>query len=122
MSSASDSAFSHLSENLEKELVKLCTLLSNKSRMRVLMVLMKNGTMNVSELCKHLQAAQPGVSHHLKLLREAGILSRKQSGRHNYYSVEPSPFLNIFEHLFDAFKKTGDANLRVDDFLISKKR
>ena len=33
--------------------------------------------------------SQPTVSHHLKLLQEAGILGREQRGRWAYYSLRP---------------------------------
>jgi ArsR family transcriptional regulator len=33
--------------------------------------------------------SQPTVSHHLKLLHEAGILNREQRGRWVYYSLRP---------------------------------
>lgn len=41
----------------------------------------------VCDLEEHLTLSQPTVSHHLKVLSEAGLLDRRQEGRWAYYSV-----------------------------------
>jgi len=43
----------------------------------------------VCNLTAPLGLSQPTVSHHLKLLHEAGILDREQRGRWVYYSLRP---------------------------------
>lgn len=41
----------------------------------------------VCDLEEHLPLSQPTVSHHLKVLTEAGLLDRRQEGRWAYYSL-----------------------------------
>jgi ArsR family transcriptional regulator len=43
----------------------------------------------VCDLTEPLGLAQPTVSHHLKILVEAGLLTREQRGRWAYYSLVP---------------------------------
>jgi ArsR family transcriptional regulator len=43
----------------------------------------------VCNLTAPVGLSQPTVSHHLKLLLEAGILQREQRGRWAYYSLRP---------------------------------
>jgi ArsR family transcriptional regulator len=43
----------------------------------------------VCNLTAPVGLSQPTVSHHLKLLTEAGILDRDQQGRWVYYSIRP---------------------------------
>jgi ArsR family transcriptional regulator len=43
----------------------------------------------VCDLGEHLPLAQPTVSHHLKILVEAGLVRRRQEGRWAYYSIVP---------------------------------
>jgi ArsR family transcriptional regulator, arsenate/arsenite/antimonite-responsive transcriptional repressor len=43
----------------------------------------------VCDLTEPVGLSQPTVSHHLKLLHEAGVLGREQRGRWVYYSVRP---------------------------------
>lgn len=43
----------------------------------------------VCELESHFRLSQPTVSHHLRILREAGIVSSERRGTWVYYSLEP---------------------------------
>jgi ArsR family transcriptional regulator len=43
----------------------------------------------VCELEGHFDLSQPTVSHHLRILREAGIVSAERRGTWVYYSLEP---------------------------------
>src|SRR6266542_3671665 len=43
----------------------------------------------VCNLTAPVGLSQPTVSHHLKLLNEAGVLDREQRGRWVYYSIRP---------------------------------
>src|SRR5262249_13943294 len=45
----------------------------------------------VCNLTEPLGLSQPTVSHHLKVLHEAGILAREQRGRWAYYRLMPEP-------------------------------
>jgi ArsR family transcriptional regulator, arsenate/arsenite/antimonite-responsive transcriptional repressor len=45
----------------------------------------------VCDLTDRLDLGQPTVSHHLKVLTDAGILHREKRGRWAYYRIEPEP-------------------------------
>ncbi len=47
------------------------------------------GEMTVSELVEHTQMGQPTVSKHLKVLREADLVSAREDGQKRFYSVTP---------------------------------
>ena len=66
--------FPELSEQLEKDLVQVFKLLADETRLKILMYLLREGEMHVSALCDKLGQSQPAVSHHLALLRVAGII------------------------------------------------
>lgn len=42
----------------------------------------------VCELESHFRLSQPTVSHHLRILREAGVVSAERRGTWIYYSLE----------------------------------
>jgi DNA-binding transcriptional ArsR family regulator len=48
------------------------------------------GEMTVSELRAGMDVSQPAVSQHLAVLRGAGLVSERRSGRNAYYRVEPN--------------------------------
>jgi DNA-binding transcriptional ArsR family regulator len=54
---------------------------------------------SVNELVDALAAAQPAVSKHLKVLREAGFVSVRGEGAQRIYSLEPAPFRELDEWL-----------------------
>ena len=45
----------------------------------------------VCELTEPLGLSQPTVSHHLKVLHEAGVLDREKRGRWAFYRLNPEP-------------------------------
>jgi DNA-binding transcriptional ArsR family regulator len=63
--------------------------LSDPNRIRILRILAR-GEFCVSDLVAQLQVDQPKVSHHLAILRSAGIIRCRRDGRHINYSLFPS--------------------------------
>src|SRR5436190_16680057 len=66
--------------------------LGDPIRMQLVDVLRKHaGKVCVCELTPLFDVAQPTVSHHLKVLREAGIVDSERQGLWAYYYVRPDP-------------------------------
>jgi ArsR family transcriptional regulator len=64
--------------------------LGDPVRVQLLDVLRKHaGTVCVCELVPLFELSQPTVSHHLKVLREAGIVGSERQGLWAYYFVIP---------------------------------
>ena len=64
--------------------------LGDPIRMQLVDVLRKHaGKVCVCELVPLFDLSQPTVSHHLKVLREAGIVGSERRGLWAYYYVEP---------------------------------
>jgi ArsR family transcriptional regulator len=49
----------------------------------------------VCDLTSELELAQSKLSFHLKVLREAGLISARQQGRWVYYSLQPAALLRL---------------------------
>jgi ArsR family transcriptional regulator, arsenate/arsenite/antimonite-responsive transcriptional repressor len=66
-------------------------VVADPARLRLLSVIaaQPGGEACVCNLTAPVGLSQPTVSHHLKLLNEAGILDREQRGRWVYYSIRP---------------------------------
>ena len=41
----------------------------------------------VNDIVEHLNVTQPTVSHHLAILREAGLVNFKEDGKQTYYQL-----------------------------------
>src|SRR5688572_9858039 len=67
-------------------LVNLFRLLSDKTRLNILMLLTK-GVRNVTSLCEELGLPQPTVSHHLGLLRMSNLIGNRRNGKQVFYGL-----------------------------------
>lgn len=101
------------------EAAALYRLLGEGVRLRLLRVLARE-RLNVSELTAVLGIAQSGVSRHLGLLRDAGLVAEEPAGGFTYYrlgdGVTRGPLAGLWTHLqaqFDAAASTAAA--RADD-------
>jgi ArsR family transcriptional regulator, arsenate/arsenite/antimonite-responsive transcriptional repressor len=70
-------------------------LLGNPSRLRLLALLVESGELPVSALCDRLQQAQPAVSHHLSLLRSAGLIRGRRAWKQVFYSVADAEHITL---------------------------
>jgi DNA-binding transcriptional ArsR family regulator len=65
--------------------------LADPTRRRILAEL-RRAPRSVNELVDALAATQPTVSKHLRVLREAGFVSRRGEAQQRIYQLEPKPF------------------------------
>ena len=72
--------------------------LADPSRRTVLETL-TGGPATVNELAALLPIARPGVSRHLRVLREAGLVVVRQDAQRRIYSLRPQPLAEIDEWL-----------------------
>ncbi len=74
-------------------------------RLRLLRVLAgKHGRLNVSELTAVLGIAQSGVSRHLRLLKEAGLVGEERGGGFSFYRLSPALLDGGFAGLWPALQ------------------
>ena len=73
-------------------------VISNASRLMILHVL-QNGEMTVSELADTLKASQSSISQHLAIMRSKGILKSRRDGVVIYYYLKSLTFLSFSELL-----------------------
>lgn len=67
----------------------LFDVLSDEIRRRILCLLLKEGELCVCELFQALALAQPKVSRHLAVLRDAGALAQRREGTWVFYRIDP---------------------------------
>jgi ArsR family transcriptional regulator len=82
----------HLPDHTAKRLVGLFKLMADETRLRILFLLQQRRELNVRTLCHLLDQSQPAVSHHLALLRMAGVIEMRRDGKHNFYRLAPKRF------------------------------
>ncbi|HCS51442.1 ArsR/SmtB family transcription factor [Rubinisphaera italica] len=105
---------------LEKDLVQSFKLLADETRLRILFYLQSSGELHVTALCDRLKQSQPAVSHHLALMRVAGLIEARRDGKHNFYSIRKIHFYRLISEFFSAMKNDSSNDLRFEDFTISR--
>ncbi len=103
---------------LVNDLVKLFKLLSDETRLRIIYFLTQTDELHVRALCELLHESQPAVSHHLALLRVAGLIERRREGKHNFYSLQNQRFSKLLDMVF-ATMPEGNRRIRFEDYLLA---
>lgn len=75
--------------------------LADPARLRLLSILAAHdgGEACVCDLTEPLGLAQPTVSHHLKVLTDAGFVTREKRGVWAYYTLVPAAVQELTAHL-----------------------
>lgn len=67
---------------------KLLTAIGDENRLHLMVEMMQMNScrsVRVGEITKRTHLSRPAVSHHLQILKEAGILGVRKEGTKNYY-------------------------------------
>ena len=62
---------------------------------RQILDLLRGGEASVGALVEQLRLSQPGVSKHLKVLREAGLVAVRADGKRRLYALQPEPLVDV---------------------------
>jgi ArsR family transcriptional regulator len=105
-------------DTIVKDMVKVFNLLSDETRLRILLYLTQTSELHVRALCDILKQSQPAVSHHLALLRVAELIESRREGKHNYYRLLPHRFQELLDLVFASVPK-DERRIRFEDYVLS---
>jgi DNA-binding transcriptional ArsR family regulator len=71
-----------------KQCARQLSALAAPERLRIIRFL-RSGPHNVTEIAAHLKSPPVNVSHHLSVLRQAGVVRARKQGRFVHYSLAP---------------------------------
>ena len=99
--SDSDQPPVHLTPETLQLVADFFKVLSESSRLQIVCAL-KTGRKNVTEIIETTGLGQANVSKHLKILAQAGIVSRQQQGVCVYYQIASSFVFDLCELVCDS--------------------
>ncbi len=70
--------------------------------------------LQVNDLVKQTKLGQPAVSKHLKILRDAKLVSAREDGQKRFYSVTPEPLEDVEDWLINFLSLGFDAEAEED--------
>ncbi len=82
---------------------ELLWALGEQTRQQVLLVLLEQedqtGGLRVGEIAQRAHLSRPAVSHHLRILRQTGLIRLRRKGTKNYYSMNADT--EIWDDMYD---------------------
>jgi len=71
-----------------RNISKVYTALGDEHRQRILLTFSPGERLNVGQIVEVSTLSRPAVSHHLKILREAGVLRSEKVGKEVYFWID----------------------------------
>jgi len=87
----------------------LFNLLSDETRLRCILLLLKEKEVCVCDLSSILESTQPKISRHLAVLRQSGLVLDERRGQWVYYSLHPDIPQWAHALLTSTFKNLKDS-------------
>ncbi|HVQ95664.1 MAG TPA: metalloregulator ArsR/SmtB family transcription factor [Mycobacteriales bacterium] len=73
--------------------------LANPTRRELLTLLRDRGPQPVQQLADHFDMRRPSLSEHLKVLKDAGLVTERPTGRQRLYTLRAEPLREMAEWL-----------------------
>ena len=70
-----------------RDCAPLFRALGDAQRQRIIMLLTAHERLNVGAIAERTPLSRPTISHHLRVLRQAGLVRVEREARENYYSL-----------------------------------
>lgn len=86
--------------------------LGDSDRRRILDRLRERGGLTLSELCDGIDMTRQGVTRHIDLLEEAGLVVTRREGREKLHYLNPVPIHEIAERWIKPFERSRLEALR----------
>ena len=84
------------------ETMRLLDGICDPSRIEIIFLLGKDGPMNVSDIAAQFHISRPAISHHLKVLKDAGIVRSEKTGQEVYYRLDRKILVDGLRSFADA--------------------
>lgn len=96
-----------------KQLEKISKALGDVNRLRILQLIASHGGRGAcSAIQECVQLAQPSVSHHIKILIEAGLLEAEKEGRLYSYRLQEHMLQAYLEEISEQLKPGTEAHCK----------
>ncbi|WP_417432757.1 ArsR/SmtB family transcription factor [Hoeflea sp.] len=104
----------------EDALSRILKAAGDTTRRKILTLLVQEGALRVTALSAHFDMSLNSVSKHIKVLEEAGLVTRRTVGREHFIAAELEP-LQLTESWFRQLKSIWELRLAaLEETLVSK--
>ena len=89
----------------EAALVKVLKALADRKRIRMTRAIAAAGELSCGQVKALFHLSQPTISHHLKILADAGVIAVREAGQHRFISVNR----DLIHEIADVLPASVDA-------------
>lgn len=96
-----------------KECQNVLTAIGDETRQLIILIILQSDLsgIRVGEIAKKAHLTRPSVSHHLQILKEAGIVNMNRIGTRNYYYISGNE--TRWKELVDLIELVYDGVLHI---------
>jgi DNA-binding transcriptional ArsR family regulator len=87
-----------------KHMSRVFTALGDEHRQRILLTFAPGERLNVGQIAEVSTLSRSAVSHHLKILREAGVLESRKEGKEIFFWISKDFLLETLANVLDYIK------------------
>ena len=102
----------------DEALSRILKAVGDTTRRQILTLLVQEGPLRVTGLASHFDMSLNSVSKHIKVLEEAGLVTRRTMGREHFIAAELAP-LRHTEKWFGQLKSVWELRLAALDQLFT---
>ena len=84
-----------------ERVVEFLTAVGDPARLEVIFMLSKRGRLNVGQIASEFEISRPAISHHLKVLKTAGVVESQKAGQEVLYELKRESVASELRHLAD---------------------
>lgn len=86
------------------KVTRFLTAVGEPIRLQIIFVL-KGDRLNVGEISSKFDISRPAISHHLRILREAGVVQSKKEGQEVYYWLDKPYIVDELRQLANVLEQ-----------------
>lgn len=87
----------------EKDILKIFKALSDNNRIKILHLL-KGEKSTFGNIESNFELTQPTISHHIKILKEVGLIVEEKQGKNKCYSINKSQVELVYDYIRNLIK------------------
>jgi len=80
--------------------------IADANRRKILLLLKKKGTMIAGEIATHFDISKPALSEHLKILKNADLITAIKKKQYIYYALNTTVFEDILAFISEIINKS----------------
>lgn len=85
-------------------------IFQDENRQKIIILLCKNKELTVNQITDEMDLSRPAVSHHLKLMLDAGVIAVNKVGKERLYRVSLDETVQMLKDLTASLEKSISSN------------